>query len=150
MPKKKKRSKNCRPTKSKGLIYANASNEEKYAKVSKSQGGKPPKFECALLNGQIRICSLPSGTAREASRNGIRKVKPDHWILVQPLSSDIDGVQEIITVYTNHQAKRLEKEGKLSIVMEDSKEEKNIMYEDEKECPDDRVIDDHEINIDDL
>lgn len=146
MPRKSKGRKTSKPAKLRGLIYADESNAQRYAQITKSQGGKPPKFEVELLNGQQRIASLPSGVARTVRR----RVVVDDWILVQPLSGDIDGLQEIVTVYTKKEYHRLEKEGRLAIVKEVKEEESGLIIGEKKEGPDDRVIDDDEIDIDDL
>jgi len=146
MPRKSKGRKTSKPAKSRGLIYADESNAQRYAKITKSQGGKPPKFEVELLNEQKRIASLPSGVARTVGR----RVVVDDWILIQPLSGDIDGLQEIVVVYSKKEHNRLEKEGRLAIVKEVKEEESGLVIGDIDEGPDDRVIDDDEIDIDDL
>ena len=148
MPKNVKRNKVSRPSRSNGLQYAEPKLEQKYAKVSKELGCR--KFLCELLNGQERIASLSSGTARRASSNGIRRLKADHWVLIQPLTSDVDGPQEIVTVYNTKEHKQLEQEGRLAIVKEEKEEEQAVVFEGDEDKPDEIVIDDDDIDIDDL
>ena len=146
MPKNKRKNKVSRPIRSNNIIYADKSLKQQYAKITKSHGGRPPKFVCSLLNGQERIASLPSGKAREAKQKGIIKVNPDHWVLVQPLSTDPDGMQEIVTVYTQSQHKQLEKENLLTTIQEIPQEEELVTFEGSK--PKKILIE--EIDIDDL
>ena len=146
MPRKTKKRKNSRPTKSLGIIYANESLKQRYATITKSQGGKPPKFEVTLLNGQARMASLPSGVARKVRR----RVIIGDLILMQPMSGDIDGIQEIVTVYTKKESNMLDKEGRLAIVKEIKEDEESLVIGDDNNRPDERIIDDDEIDIDDL
>lgn len=148
MPKNVKKRKVSRPNRSIGLQYADAKMEQKYAKVTKELGCR--KFLCELLNGQERIASLSSGTSRRASSNGVRRLRVDNWVLIQPIGSDVDGHQEIVTVYNNGQHKQLEQEGRLAIVKEEKEEEKLIIFEGEEDKPDEKVIDDDDLDIDDL
>ena len=135
------------------LQYADPRLEQRYATVEKELGDK--RFICKTLNSAELVCKLTPGTAKKAKKNGITRLttKSDrqYWVVVQPMSSDIDGKQEIVTVYNHNQSKQLKKEGKLAIVKEESTEEtscfdykKNVNINAEKEINDD-VID-----IDDL
>ena len=148
MPKNVKKRKVSRPSRSTGLQYADTKMEQKYAKVTKELGCR--KFLCELLNGQERIASLSNGTARRASSNGVRRLRVDNWVLIQPIGSDVDGPQEIVTVYNNGQHKQLEQEGRLAIVKEEKEEEKLIIFEGDDDKPEEIVIDDDDLDIDDL
>ena len=133
MPKKRKKNNSSRLNGRKNIQYADYSVKQQYAKIIKHQGGRPPVFLCRLLDGQERPASLHNGAAREARQKGINKVSPDYWVLIQPISADVDGKQEILTVYTKSQHKQLENEGKLRIIQEKPKVENKIKFNDEEE-----------------
>merc|ERR1711865_1327328 len=104
MTKKNQKKQNSGP-RSSILQYAIARLEQRYATVEKELGDK--RYLCKTLNGAELICKLFNGTAKRAKKNGIIRlsVKSDkpYWVIVQPMSSDIDGKQEIVIVYNHKQ-----------------------------------------------
>lgn len=149
MPLNNKRNKFSKASKANTLIYADSKMEQKYAKVVKELGCR--KFKCELLNKQELVASLSSGVARRAAMNGVKRLKEGVWVLIQPLSSDISGLQEVVTVYNNKQHKQLENEGKLAIIVEESDSDDNNGFEFEGEEKNDNIeINDDDFDIDDL
>jgi len=147
MPKNVKKHKRFR-SKNQLLIYADESNEQKYAVIKKELGNQ--RFLCSLLDKQERVCCLSRGTARKARRNGIKYVREGTWVLVQPMSSNINGKQEIVTVYNNKQHGQLEHEGKLAVVVEyKPKEDLGFIFESDYKN-EDLEIDDDNFDIDTL
>lgn len=148
MPKNAKKSKFSKVGKANILDYADKKLEQKYAKVVKELGCR--KFKCELLNKQELVASLSNGVARRGVQNGVRRVKEGVWVLIQPLSSDVYGLQEIVTVYNSKQLKQLEDEGKLAIIVEENKKEDLGFYFEGEDDNENIEINDDDFDFDDL
>ena len=126
------------------LQYADASLEQKYGRVIKELGCR--NFQVALLNGLELVASLSKGVARRAPK----RLKVDDLVLVQPMSDDIYGKQEIVTIYSARFEKQLKDEGKLAIVKEkEEKEQTGFIIEGDEE--ENQIhFDADDIDIDDI
>lgn len=142
MPKNIKKRRNNRPKKAITLQYANNSLKQKYGHVVKALGSK--RFNVALLNGMTLNSSLPNGVARRNKRLNVGDL-----VLVQPMSDDVYGKQEIVTIYATRFAKQLKDEGKLLVVQDKKEEEdeKGFMMEGEDDQIE-AVFDEDDIDID--
>ena len=145
MPKNVKKRKTNRPKKALTLQYADASLEQKYGRVIKELGCR--NFQVALLNGLELVASLSKGVARRAPK----RLKVDDLVLVQPMSDDIYGKQEIVTIYSAQFEKQLKDEGKLAIVKEEKEEKEQTGFIIEGDEEENQIhFDADDIDIDDI
>lgn len=146
MPKNVKKRKTNRPKKATTLQYADASLEQRYGRVTKELGCR--QFSVELLDKQERVASLSKGVARRAGG----RLKVGDLVLVQPMSDDIYGKQEVVTIYSKQFEKQLQAEGKLAIIKEEEekKEDLGFIFEGDNTNNDERKFDENDIDIDDI
>lgn len=149
MPKnvKKQLKTNKHMVKTSEILYADKSNKQDYYKITKELGCM--KFKAINPAGKEIICGLPKGVARKSRLLGINKLKRDMWILAHPLGDNLDGVYEIVTVYTKKHTDILDKEGCFKCIEENKNEENNddFLFEGEEEKVEES---DDDIDIDNL
>lgn len=146
MSKTYKNNSKSKSTKNTELIYANKKISQEYYEITKELGSM--RFLGKSPAGKEYICTLPNGVARRARSVGVNKLKQGFWVLAQPLSSNLEGVQEIVVVYTKRQSDTLQKEGHFS-KFEENKVEEDLGYVFEGEEEEHNKMDD-DIDIDNL
>lgn len=145
MPKKFKKRKTNRPKRANTLQYADKSLEQKYGRVVKELGCR--NFSIELLDGQERMASLTKGVARRAPK----RLKIGDLVLIHPMSDDVYGMQEIVTIYGDRFEKQLRDEGKLAIVKEkEVKKEEAFVIDDGQDKEAEIVFNENDLDIDDL
>jgi hypothetical protein len=142
----KNNSKSKTATKKNELVYADKKIYQEYYEITKELGSM--RFLGKSPAGKEFVCSLPNGVARRARGMGINKLKQNFWVLAQPISSNLEGVQEIVVVYTKKQSDTLQKEGHFS-KFEENKVEEDLGYVFEGDQEDHNKMDD-DIDIDNL
>jgi hypothetical protein len=121
MSKTYKNNSKSKATKYTELLYADRKIYQEYYEITKELGSM--RFIGKSPAGKECVCTLPNGVAKRARNVGINKLKQGFWVLAQPLSSNLEGVQEIVMVYTKRQSDTLQKEGHFSKYEEDKVEE---------------------------
>jgi initiation factor 1A len=111
MPRHKKGNNNTRRLAPKKLPieYAEDNVAQEYGYISEALGNC--HFKINTIKKEIKIASL-SGTVK---RNG--KIKTGDLVLIEPMTENTDGKYQVIFKYTPEQKKVLEKEGKLSVII---------------------------------
>lgn len=130
MPKNDRKRQTSKP-KPYDIMYADKSLGQLYAYVDKELGDK--KFLCKTLDGKDIRATLHNGVARRARGGGIFRLQVKMLVLIQPLSTEIDCVHEVVMIFNSHQERQLNKEGKLTILKEIKEDKKAFMFDDEVE-----------------
>ena len=143
----KNNSKSKKATKTNELLYADKNICQEYYEITKELGSM--RFLGKSPSGKECVCTLPNGVARRARGMGINKLKQNFWVLAQPISSNLEGVHEIVAVYTKRQSDTLQKEGHFS-KYEENKVEEDLGYIFEGQEEDGHNKMDDDIDIDKL
>lgn len=143
----KNNSKSKSATKYNEILYADKNIYQDYYEITKELGSM--RFLGKSPSGKECVCSLPNGVARRARSMGVNKLKQSFWVLAQPISSNLEGVQEIVMVYTKRQSDTLQKEGHFS-KYEENKVEEDLGYVFEGQDEEQHNKMDDDIDIDKL
>jgi hypothetical protein len=145
MSKTYKNNSKSKATKYTELLYADRKIFQEYYEITKELGSM--RFIGKSPAGKQCVCSLPNGVAKRARNVGVNKLKLGFWVLAQPLSSNLEGVQEIVMVYTKRQSDTLQKEGHFSKYEEDKVEEDlGYVFEGQDEEQHNKMDDDLDID----
>jgi initiation factor 1A len=132
MPKKSKGGNNTRrfAIKKLPIQYADTNISQIYGTIQEVSG--PSQFKVKTILDEIRTCSMTGAV----KNNG--RLRLGDFVLIEPLSTNENGMYIIVFRYTPDQKKVLEKEGCItkkvdpSIVKEEEEEEdKGFVFEDE-------------------
>ena len=127
------------------IRYADTKNEQQYGTINKAMGNC--HFTVDTVSGETKTAS----TCGVIKKRG--KIRSGDFVLIEPLSEDIDKKYQIIFKYSPQQKKILEKEGHLKVISNVEEENKEtvendmFMFEGE-EKEENNVVEDYESLID--
>ena len=134
MPKHKKGANNTRMPVMKKLpiVYAELDIGQQYGTIKEPSG--PSQFKVITINDDIKTCTL------KVSVKANVRIKVNDFVLIEPLTEDENKMYQVIFKYTPEQKRILEKEGRVTKIIDPSgqtespKEEKNDGFMFEKEA----------------